>query len=467
VSRRDDFEELPPHDRAAERVVLGGMMLSRDAITEVTGVVGSGDFFVPAHQIIFETITELDDLGVQPGAIAVADRLRDTGQLAKVGGGPYLHTLLDAVPTAANAAWYAGLVREKSAERRIITTGQQLIQIGWSPGLDLAEKLDAAWRHLEVASDSASSPRAAAVAERLPSALDRIEAGPPPGVVPSGWTSLDRVIAGAAPGQLVTVGARPSVGKSVVLSNWAVRAALAGVPVLLYSLEMSEAECLNRILAAEARVSLGRMRTGALTEDDWSCLAAAQTRLADIPLRISDAGTLRPGDIRADLRRARRAGEPAGLVVIDYAQLMTSATRRDNNRQAEVSEITKDLKAAAKDHDTAVLIGAQLNRGPEMRAGHRPLLADLRDSGSFEQDSDVVILLYRDQDDDAPATGEIDLIVAKNRAGERRTVTLDFYGHQARCDEQVWSPVSSLEAAERIEDEIAMRRGLPPIGNDE
>lgn len=457
----DEFGELPPHDMAAEQVAIGAMMLSRDAIAEVTEVIASDDLYRGAHKIIFETITELDDQGAPADVIAVKDRLQDTGQLGKAGGAPYLHTLVASVPTAANGAYYAGLVREKATERAVITAGQQLIQIGWAPGLDLAEKLDMAWRRMEAASDQASAPRTAPLAELLPSVLDRIEAGPPPGAVPSGWTSLDQLLGGAQPGQLITIGARPSVGKSVVLGNWAVHAALAGIPVLMYSLEMTKTECLNRMLAAEARVDLSRIRDSRLLADeDWDRLTEATVRLNSAPLRISDAGTLRPGDIRADLRRARRAKEPAGLVVIDYAQLLTPARRRENNRQAELAEITADLKAAAKEHEVAIVIGAQLNRGPEMRSGHRPVLADLRDSGTFEQDSDVVILLAREDANggDGPRTGEIDLIVAKHRAGPTDTITLDFRGRQARCEEHPWDPTGVLESAGPVEDEVAARR---------
>jgi replicative DNA helicase len=449
VSRReeDDFEELPPHDMAAEQVVLGGMMMSKDALADVREILGPDDFYRPAHGLVFETILALDDEGCPAEIIAVADRLRDTGQLGRVGGGPYLHTLVSSVPTAANAAYYAGLVREKAAERRVITTGQQLIQIGWSPGLDIAEKLDQAWARLERAADLVSAPRSVSLAEMLPAVLDRIEAGPPPGAVRSGWRDLDELLGGLLPGQLVTIGARPTVGKSVVLSNWAVTAALAGIPVLYYSLEMSAAECLNRMLAAAAGVDLLRMRAGAgvLTDAEWGRLGEATSLLSAAPLQVNDSGTLRPGDIRADLRRAHRAKASAGLVVIDYAQLMTATTRNDRNRQAEVSEITRDLKAAAKENGCAVLVGAQLNRGPEMRSGRRPVLADLRDSGSFEQDSDVVILLARDDayDQATPRAGEIDFIVAKHRAGPTATITHAFAGNQARVDDMAWSPADA------------------------
>jgi replicative DNA helicase len=475
VSRReeDEFAEPPPHDMTAEQAVLGGMMLSKDALGEVREIIGAAEtFYRPAHQLVFETILALDDAGCPAEVIAVADRLRDTRRLGQAGGAPYLHTLIAAVPTAANAAYYAGLVREKAAERRVIETGQRMVQIGWAPGLDLEEKLAEAWRQMEAAADLISAPRSASLAELLPGVLDRIEAGPPPGAVRSGWRDLDELTGGLLGGQLVTVGARPTVGKSVVLSNWAVKAALAGVPVLYYSLEMSTAECLNRMLAAEAGVDLLRMRAGAavLTDAEWTRLGEATSRLSACPLRVNDAGTLRVGDIRADLRRARRAKAPVGLVVIDYAQLMTVATRRDNNRQAEVSEITGALKAAAKEHDCSVLVGAQLNRGPEMRRDRRPVLADLRDSGSFEQDSDIVILLARDDayDPQSARAGEIDFIVAKHRAGPVATITSAFAGHQARVDDMAWSPSDAAapaggtadrqQAAEARADELAAAR---------
>jgi replicative DNA helicase len=455
----EDFARVPPHDRGAERIVCGAVMLSKDALADVTREIRAEDLFVPAHQLVFEAVLALDEMGAPHDPIAVADRLRDTGFLTKAGGGPYLHTLVESVPSSANAGYYARLVREKAGERAVIEAGMRLIQIGWEPGLEPEAKLDRAWGQLEAATAAVSGPRGVALAERLPAALDRIEAGPPPGLVRSPWQDLDALTGGAQPGQLITIGARPSVGKSVVLSNWAVHAALAGVPVLFYSLEMSETECLARILAAAAAVDLAALHGDRpLSDAEWERLAKAQAVLSDAPLLISDVATLRTGDIREDLRRARRAGDPAGLVVIDYAQLMTSAARRDNrydNRQAEVAEITGTLKAAAKEHATTVLVGAQLNRGSEMRSDHRPLLADLRDSGSFEQDSDVVALLFREEiyDEASPRAGMMDVIVAKNRSGPTGTVTLDFRGAQARVEDHPWSASDAVVA-----DELAQQR---------
>jgi replicative DNA helicase len=471
VSAEEEADRLPPHDRAAEQITVGGMMLSKDTLADVAEIISARDLYVPMHRLVFGAIIALDKSGCPAEPVAVEDRLRDLGHLDLVGGTEGLRALVKSVPRSADPVYYAGLVRAKAVERRVIATGQELVKIGWQPGLDLDEKMGAAWRRLADAADMVSTPLAASLAELLPAAMDRIEAGPPPGAVMSGWPELDDLTGGTLGGQLVTVGARPSVGKSVVLSNWAVAAALAAVPVLYYSLEMGRAQCLNRMLAAEARVDLRRIRGGAdvLSDEEWARLGEAMARLGAAPLRLNDAATLRVADVRADLRRAERAGEPAGLVVIDYAQLITPAQRNDKNRQAEVAEITHDLREAAKEHDAAMLVGAQLNRGPEMRSNRRPVLADLRDSGSFEQDSDVVILLARDgaYEEDTTGTGDIEFIVAKHRAGERRTLTLDFHGSQARVEEQPWTPFDAVPPGpasgpdvrrEEREDDLARQR---------
>jgi replicative DNA helicase len=445
----DDFERMPPHDRAAEQCVVGGMLLSRAAIADVSEVLTPGDHFVPAHQVIHEAILRLHNGSEPVDPISVANLLTATQQLSVVGGAPYLHTLIASVPTAANAGYYARIVRELSVDRQMIEASERISQAGHSRGLETAEKIDIAYRALDEATGKAVPPKARSIADLIGPALEQIEQGPDTARgITTGWKDLDELILGFRPGEVVTVGARPSVGKSVVMSNVAAHAALTlGVPVLFVSLEMSEQECVERILAAEGGVSLQGIRSGSLGDADWTRLAKVHGTLADCPhLMINADPYLSVQGIRSELRSMRRAGTPAGLVVVDYLQLMTSGGKTES-RQAEVSEISRSIKLLAKEFDVPVMVGSQLNRGPEMRSDHKPLLADLRESGSVEQDSSIVILLFREDsyDRESPRAGEIDFIVAKNRQGPQATITMAFQGHYARCADMYkpWSASSS------------------------
>lgn len=436
-----EFDRVLPHDAEAEQAALGGMMLSRDAITDVTEMLGRGPwegphpFYRPAHQVIYEAILDLDGAGEPADAISLAAHLRRAGTLGKVGGGPYLHAVLEAVPTAANAGYYARIIRRKAVARGMVETAMQLEQAGWSDVTDdgdLAGQVEQGYRVLDTASGLAAQLRARPVAELLPATLDRVEQGRARGLG-TGWSDLDRLTGGWGPGQLITVGSRPAIGKTTILLNTATSAALDGVPVLLVSLEESRHEVLNRIMAAQASVTLTRLRDGTKDDADWDKLAKAATRVNDAPLHITDDGHFKVPDIQAELRSAQRdrRRDPYGLVVVDYAQLMAAGGRAES-RQVDVSDLFRELKLTARKFDVPILVGSQLNRGPEQRSNHRPLLADLRDSGAVEQDSDMVILLYReDAYDEDTHTDVIELHVAKNRLGETGTVELLFRGMYA------------------------------------
>jgi replicative DNA helicase len=452
----DDFERIPPHDVAAEQCVLGGMLLSKDAISDVTEVIGAADHYRPAHQLIHEAILHLYGQGEPADAITVANHLTATGLIARVGGAPYLHTLIASVPTAANAGWYARIVRKHAAMRRLVEAGTRITQTGYAADVDLDEvpgRVADAYRYLDEATGSAAQTRARSIADLIGPALDRIESGAATtrGVM-TGWRDLDDLLLGFHPGQMITIGARPRVGKTVVLFNVAAYAALhLGMPVLACTLEMSEHECIERIIAAESGVSLHGIRSATLDDADWGRIAKTHQRITDHPrLMINDDAYLTVPGIRSELRTMRQAGTPAGLVIVDYLQLMGSGSKPES-RQAEVSEMSRGLKLLAKEFDVPVLVGSQLNRGPEMRSDHRPMLADLRESGSVEQDSDVVILLHREDvyEAESPRAGEIDLIVAKNRQGPQATITMAFQGHYARCADMYkpWKPTAALESA--------------------
>ena len=446
----DDFERMPPHDVMAEQCVLGAMLLSKAAISDATEVLTPSDHYRPAHQIIHQAILDLEGKGEPADPVTVSNFLTGTGEISKIGNAPYLHTLIASVPIAANAGYYARIVREHAVARRLGEAGMTIEQIGFEPGADAAGRIEHAYKVLDEATGHAVAAKARSIAELIVPALDRIEKGP--GVtrgITTGWTDLDAVLLGFQPGEMVTVGARPTMGKSTVMLNAAAHAALRlGVPVFISSLEMSEQECTERILAAESGVALHNIRAANLDSADWDRLAKAYERLAACPhLMLNTDGYLSVQGIRSELRAMRRAGTPAGLVVIDYLQLMTSGGKPES-RQNEVSEISRGIKLLAKEFDVPVLVGSQLNRGPEMRQDHRPLMSDLRESGSVEQDSSIVILLFREDayDRESARAGEIDFIVAKNRQGPQATMTLAFQGHYARCMDMYkpWTASSAI-----------------------
>jgi replicative DNA helicase len=422
-----------PSDLDAEMAVLGSMLQSPSAAADCAEILAAADFARPAHREIFEAIAEVADGGDIPGLVTVKAALEQRGTIARCGGATYLVDLSAAVPSVANATWFAARVRECAVRWRLAQAGTGVRAAALTGQADLADRVEQVYRVLEEASGEAVPVRARSAADLVIPVLEALEAGPQaaePGIA-SGWTDLDLLIPGLKPGQLVTVGARPGVGKSVVMLNWAAHAALAlGVPVLMCSLEMSASECMERLIASVGRVDYGRIRTCQVEARDWERVEKASRRITGSPnLMINDDPYIGIAGIRSELRSMRRAGHPAGLVIVDYLQLMT-VTGKSENRQAEVSALGRGLKLLAKEFGVPVMIGSQLNRGPEQRTDHRPLLSDLRESGSIEQDSDVVILLHREDmyEPESPRAGEIDLIVAKNRQGQKATVTLTFRG---------------------------------------
>jgi replicative DNA helicase len=620
--RNEDFERTPPHDVAAEQCVLGGMLLSKDAISDVIEVIRPTDHYRPAHQLIHEAILDLYGRGEPADAITVANELTRRGEIARVGGGPYLHTLIASVPTAANAGYYARIVRERAILRRLVEAGTRIVQFGYAGEADADDLVDRAQAEVFAVTDRRAGEDYHSLSEIMPGALDEIEAiGSRNGVltgVPTGFSDLDTLTNGLHPGQMIVIAARPAIGKALALdtplptpTGWTTMGAVrvgdqligadgnptrvvaatevvhgrpcyevefddgevivadenhqwvtwdAGAPgytqpsglvppqvvttgeiartlrsemasrrsnhavaltaaigasgaglapsgstavsgtgvcrsgrawkalwryivdvravasrpvrcvqvdsrdhlylagrgmvpthnstlaldfaraaairnnmaTVLFSLEMGRNEITMRLLAAEARVSLASMRTGQMNDDDWARLARRMSEVADAPLFIDDSPNVSMMEIRAKCRRLKQRHD-LKFVVIDYLQLMSSP-RRVENRQQEVSEMSRSLKLLAKELDVPVVALSQLNRGPEQRTDKRPLLSDLRESGSIEQDSDVVILLHREDfyEQESPRAGEADLIVAKHRNGPTMTVTVAFQGHYSR-----------------------------------
>jgi replicative DNA helicase len=586
----------PPQDEGAEQSVLGAMLLSKDAIADVVEVIRGADFYRPAHELIYNTILDLYGRGEPADAITVAAELTRAGDVARVGGAPYLHTLVAGVPVAANAGFYAEIVREKAILRRLVDAGTKIVQLGYAAEGQVDDVVDRAQAEVYGVTDKRASEDYVPLADLMELTIDELEAiGNRDGAmagVPTGFAELDELTNGLHGGQMIIVAARPAVGKAlaldtelptpqgwttmgdvavgdflvgadggptrvvaatdvmmgrpcfrvtfadgtaivadaahqwltdseftsavrttevlareleagvvhavrrhaplrgeVALTHWtcprlecggyddfkvASVAPVASVPVrcvevdssdslylasramipthnstlgldlarsaaikhglasVIFSLEMSRTEITMRLLSAEARIPLHHMRNGKMSDDDWHKLVRKVGQVSEAPLFIDDSPNLTMMEIRAKARRLRQRHD-LRLIVVDYLQLMTSG-KKVENRQVEVSEFSRQIKLLAKELDVPVVAIAQLNRGSEQRTSKRPLLSDLRESGSLEQDSDVVILLHREDlyEKDSTRPGEADLIVAKHRNGPTADIVLAFQGHYSR-----------------------------------
>lgn len=430
-------ERVPPHDLLAEQSALGGMLLSKDAVADVIEVVRGIDFYIPKHEVIYEAVLSLYAHGEPTDVIAVADQLTKTGDLTRAGGADYLHTLTGIVPTAANAGYYASLVAEKAVLRRLVEAGTRIVQMGYASEGEVTDLVNNAQAEIYSVTGGTQSEDYVPLTEAVNEAIDEIEAargrdGSMTGV-PTGFADLDALTNGLHAGQLILIAARPALGKSTVALDFARAAAIKhNQPTVFFSLEMGRSEIAMRLLSAEASVPLHAMRKGTLESRDWTTIASTRGRINDAPLYIDDSPNMTLVEIRAKCRRLKQT---VGLkmVIIDYLQLMTSG-KKVESRQQEVSEFSRALKLMAKELRVPVVALSQLNRGPEQRADKKPALSDLRESGSLEQDADMVILLHRESayEKENPRAGEADFIVAKHRNGPTDTITVGFHGHFSR-----------------------------------
>jgi replicative DNA helicase len=428
------FERTPPQDLVAEQSVLGGALLSKDAIADIVEVIRERDFYRPAHELIYSAIIELYGRGEPVDPVTVSAELNKRGELARVGGAPYLHTLISSVPTAANAGYYARIVRDHAIMRRLVEAGTKIVQLGYSQNGEVDDVVDNAQAELFQVTERRASEDYVQLATLLPETLDEIERisqGVKAEGVKSGFRDLDALTNGFHPGNMIVVAARPAVGKSTfgldVARNTSIKQGLTSV---IFSLEMSRSEITMRMLSAEARIPLNNIRSGQLTDDEWGRLAKKMGEIHSAPLFIDDSPNLSLMEIRAKARRLKQRHD-LKLIIIDYLQLMTSG-KRVENRQQEVSEFSRNLKLLAKELDVPVIAISQLNRSPEQRADKKPMLSDLRESGSIEQDADMVILLHRDDLYTEVRSGEADLMVAKHRNGPTRTITVSAQLHFSR-----------------------------------
>jgi len=429
---------IPPHNLEAEESLLGAMLLSRDAISAATEArVEAGDFYKPAHTHIYEAVMSLYGQGEPVDPTTVADELRRADLLDNLGGRQALLRLQAATPASANAIHYAKIVAELALLRRLIGVAGEIAEMGYDDSGEVAETLDRAESLVFEVAERRVSESMSLVYDTLQETLDQLETlyGSDDTItgVPTGYTDLDQQLLGLQPANLITVAARPGCGKTSFALGAAANVALeAQRPVLFFSMEMSTLELTKRLLASEARVELRKLQTGALADAEWNRLHHAVGRLAEARLYIDDNPHCTVMEMRAKARRTRARYGDLGLVVVDYMQLMSSSSsRRPESRQVEVSDISRGLKILARELECPVMALSQLNRALEQRQDKRPMLADLRESGSIEQDSDVVVFIYRDEiyDRESDQRGTAEIIVSKHRNGPTGITRLAFLDH--------------------------------------
>jgi replicative DNA helicase len=413
------------------------MLLSQDAVAEVFAVVKSADFYAPKHELIYDAVYNLYGRGEPTDVITVTAELTRLGNLVKIGGADYLHTLTSIVPTAANASFYADIVQEKAVLRRLIEAGTRIAAAGYAAEGEVEDLVNQAQADIYAVGTQSQTDQYAPLSLSLEDAVTEMELAEQRGGemtgVPTGIYDLDQMTHGLHGGQLVILAARPGVGKSTFALDIARNASIKhGQPSLFFSLEMGRAEIAMRLLSAESDIYLQSMRKGTVSRDDWKKLANVRGTISDAPLFIDDSANLTLVEIRA---KARRLTQALGLklIVIDYLQLLSSG-KKVENRQQEVSEFSRSLKLLAKELDIPVIAIAQLNRGSEQKTDKKPELFHLRESGSLEQDADVVLLLHREDmgQKDHPRAGEADIIIAKQRNGPTGTVECLFQGQYSK-----------------------------------
>ena len=447
MANKQQDSQAPPHDVRAEAALLGAILLDNEVLYRAVSLVQTDHFYRQSHREIFNAMKELGEADQPIDAVTLSEHLKTNDRLKQVGGVPYLVELSNETPLTSNVERYAEIVAEKHLVRSIITASKATMNQGLGDPTDIDDFIEAAQRRiLEVTSERTTS-QTLTIREVISDTFKHIEklydrkeqiTG-----IPTGFIDLDSKLTGLQPSDLLILAARPSMGKTALAVNMVVNAALkSGVPAVLFSLEMSARQLAMRMLCTHARVSMGELKTGQLTDNDWTKLIKAVGTLSEARIYVDETPALTIMDLRARCRRLKRE-RGLGLVAVDYLQLMRSselAARR--GREQEISEISRGLKALAKELDVPVIGVSQLNRGVESRTDKRPLMSDLRESGAIEQDADVVMFLYRDEyynkETDKPGLAEV--IIAKQRNGPTGTVELKFTGRYTRFDNFAKSP---------------------------
>lgn len=433
---------MQPHSIEAERSVIGGLLLSADGWDAISEVVSAGDFYRPQHRAIFRQIALLVDRGEPVDMVTVADRLEATGELETAGGHAYLQELAEQTPTVANIRAYAAAVHERAVLRKMIDTAQEIASAGFHPeGRSAEELLDEAERKImQIAESGPKTGGPRGMKPLLQGAMERIEelyaSGSDITGLTTGFIDLDRMTSGLQKSDLVIVAGRPSMGKTSFAMNLVENAAaVSDKPIAVFSMEMPAEQLVIRMLSSLAKIDQTRVRTGRLEQADWPKLAAAVSKLKDTEVFIDDTPALTPTELRSRTRRLIREHGDLGMIMIDYLQLMRVAGSSEG-RTAEISEISRSLKALAKEFRCPVVALSQLNRSLEQRPNKRPVNSDLRESGAIEQDADVILFIYRDEvyHEDSPDKGVAEIIIGKQRNGPIGTCRLAFQGEFTRFE---------------------------------
>jgi replicative DNA helicase len=431
---------IPPYSTEAEAAVLGGILLDNQAVAVVQDVIKPEDFYVDANRRIFQAIEKLSLNSLPIDHVTLGNELKARGDLEKIGGAVALANLTDSVATTANVEHYAQIVREKAAVRRMIYAAQEVVATGYADYGDAAEFLDGAEKSVFEASQQHGGAPYTHVSHVVKDAFRDLElAADRTGLVtgtPTGFKALDEKTAGFQPSDLVIVAGRPAMGKTSLALNMGVNAAKETKrPVIIFSLEMSKEQLVRRMLSSEGRVDASRMRANNLRQDDWPRLIEAANTLSQVEIYLDDSSPMTPIEIRSKCRRLF-SEKGLALVIVDYLQLMRSGGRRTDNREQEISEISRSLKALAKELNTPVVALSQLNRGVEGRPDKRPMMSDLRESGAIEQDADLILFVYRDEvyNKETDEIGLAELIIGKQRSGPVGTVKSRFFQEYTRFE---------------------------------
>ena len=437
--------KLPPHSVEAEQSVLGGLLLENNAWDRIADVINRNDFYRHDHKLIYQAITKLIELGKPADVVTTGEALENLGELSNVGGLPYLVALAQNTPSAANIRRYAEIVRERAIMRKLVEVGTDITESAYSPaGRSANELLDQAEKKVfDIAEAGARSqqgfmeikPLLTQVVERIDELFSRANPSDVTGI-PTGFTDLDQKTAGLQPGDLIIVAGRPSMGKTAFSINMGENIAIdSGLPVAIFSMEMGGAQLVMRMLGSIGRLDQHKIRTGQLQDDDWQKLTYAVGKLNDAPIFIDETPALNALELRARSRRLHRQCGKLGLIIIDYLQLMSSVSSGEN-RATEISEISRSLKALAKELNVPIVALSQLNRSLEQRPNKRPIMSDLRESGAIEQDADVILFIYRDEiyNPDSQDKGSAEIIIGKQRNGPIGMVRLTFLGEHTRFE---------------------------------
>lgn len=423
------YGRRPPQSIDSEKSVIGSMLIDNDIIPNVLGALKDDDFYVKDHRDIYEAINELFDNGDPVDVITVSEKLTAKGVIDKIGGLPYIISLADFVSTSANTKYFVDIIKEKSILRKLIKASGEIAESSFDPAADVTDVLSEAEDKIFNISQNRTSKDFTPIKDVLGNVFDNLEVlyksdGSITGV-PTGFIDLDDMLSGFQKSDLILVAARPGMGKTSFMLNIAQHAAMHdNIPVAFFGLEMSNEQLVTRVLSSDALVDSKKLRTGRLEDDDWVRLADSLGRLASAPIYLDDTTDITVTEIKSKCKKLKME-KGLGMIMIDYLQLMQGRSRAEN-RQQEISEISRSLKVLAKELQVPVITGSQLSRAPQQRPDHRPILSDLRESGAIEQDADIVMFLYRDDyyNEDSEEKNVAEVIIAKHRNGSTGTIKL-------------------------------------------